>query len=84
VRDEIMKKFEKCSKLVVLIGDDTYKSDWVEWEINTFIRMKERLSGEKTWKRISCLTGAGEKRAPRKGVVYSNRFDRQAPSVVYL
>jgi len=51
VRDEIMKKFEKCSKLVVLIGDDTYKSDWVEWEINTFIRMKERLSGEKTWKR---------------------------------
>ncbi len=52
VRDEILKKFDNCSKLVVLIGDDTYNSDWVEWEIDTFIEMKTPLSGEKTWKRI--------------------------------
>lgn len=35
VRDEIISKFERASKLVVLIGDDTHKSAWVEWEINT-------------------------------------------------
>lgn len=51
VRDEILEKFDKCSKLVVLIGDDTYKSEWVEWEINSFFKMKERLSGTNTWKR---------------------------------
>ncbi len=52
VRDEIKRKFENASKLVVLIGQDAYSSDWVEWEINTFIQMKKPLSGGKTWKRI--------------------------------
>ena len=52
VRDENRRKLENALKLVVLIGDETYKSDWVEWEINTFIEMKEPLSGSQTWKRI--------------------------------
>ena len=52
VRDEILKKFEKCSKLVVLIGNDTHGSEWVEWEINSFFKMKKEISGDKTWKRI--------------------------------
>ena len=52
VRDAITKKFEKASKLVVLIGDYTYNSDWVSWEINAFYAMKEEVSGDKTWKRI--------------------------------
>lgn len=52
VRDAITKKFDRASKLVVLIGDDTHTSDWVEWEIRTFHAMKKELSGENTWKRI--------------------------------
>ena len=52
VRDAITKKFERTSKLVVLIGDNTYNSDWVAWEIDTFYDMKEEIAGEKTWKRI--------------------------------
>jgi hypothetical protein len=52
VRDAIEKRFARASKLVVLIGDDTYRSEWVTWEVNTFHSMKEELSGEKTWKRI--------------------------------
>lgn len=52
VRDEILGKFANCSKLVVLIGDDTHKSDWVEWEINNFFALKKKQSGDKTWKRI--------------------------------
>lgn len=52
VRDEIIRKFKNASKLVVLIGNDTHRSEWVEWEIETFIKMKKPLSGENTWKRI--------------------------------
>jgi len=52
VRDAIKKRFELASKLVVLIGDATHKSDWVDWEIITFYTMKEEISGENTWKRI--------------------------------
>ncbi len=63
VRDEIKKKFENASKLVVLIGDDTHKSEWVEWEIDTFFGMKEDLSGDKTWKRIRGMTLKGSDKA---------------------
>ncbi len=52
VRDEIKERFGRCLKLVVLIGENTHKSDWVTWEIETFYDMKEPLSGDKTWKRI--------------------------------
>lgn len=52
VRDAIKKKFDRASKLVVLIGDGTHTSDWVDWEINAFYTMKAEFSGDKTWKRI--------------------------------
>jgi MTH538 TIR-like domain (DUF1863) len=63
VRDAIEKKFKNASKLVVLIGDDTHKSKWVEWEVNKFIEMKKDLSGEKTWKRIRGIRGQGHRRS---------------------
>ena len=63
VRDAIKKKFERASKLVVLIGDDTYNSDWVTWEIKTFYAMKEDISGEKTWKRIRGMKLKGSSEA---------------------
>jgi hypothetical protein len=33
VLDAILAKFDCASKLVVLIGDDTHASAWVDWEI---------------------------------------------------
>ena|SRR3990172_4473655 len=63
VRDEILKKFNRCSKLVVLIGDDTHKSKWVEWEINSFFKIKKDLSGDNTWKRIRGMTLKGSDNA---------------------
>jgi len=63
VRDEILNKFDKCSKLVVLLGDDTHKSEWVEWEINSFFKMKKELSGDNTWKRIRGMTLKGSDNA---------------------
>ena len=52
VRDEIIRKFDRASKLVVLIGDNTHQSEWVDWEINKFYEIKEKVSKEKTWRRI--------------------------------
>lgn len=52
VRDEIISKFQHASKLVVLIGPSTHKSEWVTWEIDTFFSMKQPLARENTWKRI--------------------------------
>lgn len=52
VREEIKRKFQNASKLIVLIGDKTHESEWVDWEIKTFYNMKYSLSGEHTWKRI--------------------------------
>jgi len=63
VRDAIRKKFDRASKLVVLIGDDTHTSEWVDWEIETFYTMKEEISGAKTWKRIRGMTLKGSENA---------------------
>lgn len=63
VRDEIVRKFERSSKLIVLVGDDTWKSEWVEWEVNTFFQMKKSISGDNTWKRIRGMTLKGSDRA---------------------
>lgn len=54
VRREILRKFEKASRMVVLIGKSTHKSDWVKWEIVTFYENKKRLPG-KTRKRIRAM-----------------------------
>jgi hypothetical protein len=63
IRDEIKRKFDRASKLVVLIGDNTHASEWVDWEINTFYGMKEDISGENTWRRIRGMTLKGADQA---------------------
>jgi hypothetical protein len=63
VCDSIRKKFDRASKLVVLIGDDTHTSEWVDWEIETFYTMKEKISGDKTRKRIRGMTLKGSENA---------------------
>ena len=59
VRQEIRAKFERASKLVVLIGLDTHRSEWVDWEIRTFYDMKQPVAGALTWKRIRGMTLKG-------------------------
>ena len=73
VRDEIKKKFENASKLIVLIGDDTHASAWVNWEVNAFYEMKETLSKEKTWKRIRGMTLKGSDNARVPSALYKGR-----------
>lgn len=77
VRDEIKKKFENASKLVVLIGGETHNSDWVAWEINTFIQMKEPISGEKTWKRIRGMKLKGYDNAAMPSALMNGRSTKE-------
>ena len=73
VRDEIRRKFDRASRLVVLIGDYTHSSEWVDWEINTFYKMKEAVSGESTWKRIRGMTLKGSDQATIPNALYNGR-----------
>ena len=41
VKKEILRRFRNCSRLVVLIGDDTHSSLWVAWEIEQFHKLKD-------------------------------------------
>jgi hypothetical protein len=78
VRDEIRSKFERCSKLVVLIGDDTHRSEWVKWEIINFFEMKKKLSGENTWKRIRGMNLKGSDNAPLPAALINRSTQRIA------
>jgi hypothetical protein len=46
VRLQIRACFDQCSRMVVLIGDDTHSSMWVDWEIEDFYRRKQLVSSD--------------------------------------
>ena len=73
IRDEIKAKFDRASKLVVLIGDRTYASEWVDWEIRTFYGRKKSLSGENTWKRIRGMKLKGSENATMPDALMDGR-----------
>jgi len=73
VRDAIAAKFDRASKLVVLIGGATHASAWVDWEINTFYVLKEPLSKEYTWKRIRGMLLKGSEQAVVPNALYNGR-----------
>jgi hypothetical protein len=62
VRNMIQTKFDKASKMIVLIGYNTWQSEWVHWEINTFYNLKSQLPGE-PWKRIRGMRLKGSESA---------------------
>ena len=54
VRKEIKIMFNTATKMVVLVGHSTHKSDWVNWEIRTFYDRKKSLPG-RTRERIRAM-----------------------------
>jgi len=48
VRKELKRLLQKATKMVVVIGETTHKSKWVNWEIQTFYDMKSNLDGDAT------------------------------------
>jgi antiphage defense system Thoeris ThsB-like protein len=73
VLEAILAKFDCASKLVVLIGDDTHASAWVDWKINAFYTLKQPLSKENTWKRIRGMSLIGSEQALIPNALYNGR-----------
>ena len=45
IRSQISAKIRAASVTIVLIGDDTYKSEWVAWEIAKSVELGKKLIG---------------------------------------
>ena len=54
VREELKGLLEKATKMVILVGETTQKSQWVNWEIRTFFDKKKKYPG-KTKNRIRAV-----------------------------
>ena len=52
VKAEICAAFDRCARLVVLIGETTEAHPWIEWEVRTFYDQKFPLAGPATWRRV--------------------------------
>ncbi len=48
IRSVIKKKIEAADYLLCIVGEETSKSDWVSWEINTAKSLGKKLIGVKT------------------------------------
>lgn len=45
IRSQISAKIRAASVTIVLIGDETYKSDWVAWEIDKSVELGNKVIG---------------------------------------
>ena len=62
VREAVKKLFAKSTRLVVLVGETTHKSQWVNWEIRTFFDEKKKLRGT-TQRRLIAMRLSRHKKA---------------------
>lgn len=62
VREAIKKLFDKSTRLVILVGETTHKSQWVNWETRTFFDEKKEHPG-KTSRRMIALKLKGHRNA---------------------
>lgn len=43
IKRKIKEKISQSSVFLCLVGEETYKSDWVNWEIETAIELRKRI-----------------------------------------
>ena len=61
-REEIKKLLDKATRMVILVGETTSKSQWVNWEIRTFLDKKKKHPG-KTERRLIAMRLKGHRKA---------------------
>jgi len=54
VREEIKELLDKATRMVILVGETTHESQWVNWEIRTFFDKKKKHPG-KTARRLIAM-----------------------------
>lgn len=62
IREYLHPRMDKSSRLVVLVGEHTHESEWIDWEIRTFYDKKKKLRGN-TVKRLIAMRLRGQKKA---------------------
>ena len=62
IRDQIHKLLDKSTRLVILVGESTSESDWIDWEIRTFYDKKKKHPG-KTANRLIAMRLKGHRKA---------------------
>lgn len=62
IREQIHRLLDKSTRLVILVGESTHESDWVDWEIRTFYDKKKKHPGN-TAKRLIAMRLKGHKKA---------------------
>ncbi len=62
IREQIHKLLDKSTRLVVLVGESTHESKWVDWEIRTFYDKKKKHPG-KTSRRLIAMRLRGHRKA---------------------
>lgn len=48
IRRVISQRIAACPRLLCIVGEHTYRSDWVAWEINKAVELGRRLVAVKT------------------------------------
>lgn len=61
-REDIKKLFDKSTRMVILVGETTHESQWVNWEIRTFFDRKKGHPGS-TSRRLIALRLKGNRKA---------------------
>lgn len=46
VREEVKRVIDKATKMLIIIGESTHKSQWVDWEVRTFYDRKKKVPGK--------------------------------------
>ena len=62
VREEIKKLLDRATRTVILVGETTSKSQWVNWEMRTFFDRKKKHPG-KTERRLIAMRLKGHRKA---------------------
>lgn len=73
VREELKRLLKKATKMVVLVGETTHKSQWVNWEIRTFFDNKKNYP-EKTKTRLRAMRLKGSHNAILPKAVHDLRI----------
>lgn len=68
IKNKLRPLLKKATKMVVIIGKQTYKSDWVNWEIQSFYDRYNNKSGDGD-KRIIALHVQNAKSIKVPGII---------------
>ena len=69
IRNELKKLLDRATKMVILVGETTHESRWVDWEIRTFFDKKKKYPG-KTQRRLLAMKLRGHKKATMPNAVF--------------